>query len=218
MVHRDKPQINRYLTVFSITTLVFLLGLILGNYVSSLKLDKVESMENDLRTDTMAVEMQYLLLAEDPCRAVNTTPLTNDLQDIASRLDYMENRLGDDNPEVLRLKEYYSLLELRHWLFIRKTNEECFQNQSLVLYFYSNDEDCPSCEEQGFVLTYIRKNYPWVNVYSFDVNIDNPALDTVKDLYGVQSAPTVVIDGKTYDHFIAKDEIESIILGHKQEE
>jgi hypothetical protein len=212
MTRRPKPDQSKYLTVFAITTLVFFMGLLLGNYVSGIKLNNLEDLENDLRTDTMAVEMQFLLLAEDPCRSVNTTPLTDELQNIASRLDYMENKLGNDNSEVLRIKEYYSLLELRHWLLLKKTRAECGLNSDLILFFYSNKNDCPRCEEQGFILTYIRKKYPNVHVYSFDVNLDNVALDTIKEIYDVREAPTIVVNNVAYDSFLEKDDVERIVL------
>ncbi len=211
---RQKINGTKYLTVFAITTLIFLLGLILGNFVSGIKMNQLEDLENDLRTDTMAIEMQYLLLAEDPCKALNTTPLTNELHDIASRLDYMENRLGDKDPEVLRLKEYYSLLELRHWTFFKRTNKECGFGTGLILYFYSDKKNCPVCEEQGFILTYIRKKFPHVNVYSFDINLENVAMRTVKELHGVQNekAPVIIINGKPFIGFTSKDVIEQALV------
>jgi len=76
--------------------------------------------------------------------------LAEDLYQISERLDYMESQRGDEDADVLRLKNTYSLLELRDWLFILKTNQECKTNQLPVLYFYSNQGDCPRCKEQGY--------------------------------------------------------------------
>ena len=64
-----------------------------------------------------------------------------------------------------------------------------------ILYFYSNKEDCNDCEQQGYVLSYIKKKYPSVRVYSFDINIENQAIDIIKENYDINIAPSVVING-----------------------
>jgi hypothetical protein len=213
-VFRMKSQkINghKYLAVFALTTLIFIVGMFIGSYFSSEKLDKLDLMGQDLKTDAAAIELQYELLAEEPCKAINSTPLAEDLYELSAKLDYMENRLGDDDPTVLRIKEYYSLLEIRHWLFLQKTKEECMQDANLVLYFYSNEDDCKNCEEQGFILTWLRKNYPQVNVYSFDINLQNSALKTLKELFNVELTPTLVFDGQVYDKFMSKNELVELV-------
>jgi hypothetical protein len=124
----------------------------------------------------------------------------------------MENRLGEDDRNVLDLKEYYSLLELRHWLFMQKTRKECNQTSVPILFFYTNEEDCKDCKEQGFILTWVRRNYADVYIYSFDYTIENAALDTVKRLYGIEGTPAVVIGKETYNRFISKKEIETVLV------
>lgn len=200
------------MAVFSITTLIFIVGIILGNYFSSQKMKQIDYIGQDLKTDTVAMELQYELMADNPCENINNTLLADELYEMASKLDYMENRLGEKNRDVIEMKEYYSLLELRHWLFMKKTNQECNQTSALVLYFYTNENDCDKCKEQGFILTWARKNYPDVYVYAFDYTIENVALDTIKRLYSVTGTPAVVIDKDTYNKFMSKSEIESVLI------
>lgn len=203
---------GKYLAVFAITTLIFIVGILIGNYFSSQKMDQIDYIGQDLKTDTVAMELQYDLIAEDPCAYVNSTPLADELYEMASKLDYMENRLGEDDRDVIELKEYYSLLEIRNWLFMKKTKKECNQTNALILFFYKNEEDCSDCKEQGFILTWVRRNYANVYVYSFDYAIENAALDTMKRIYSVEETPAVVIDGTTYNKFMTKDEIEDILI------
>jgi glutaredoxin len=209
----DRRKIHRtkYLAVFATTTLIFLIGLLVGNQITNIKLEKINDLEQDLKVDTMAVELQYLLLAEDPCSYINSTLLTEELYNIGSRLDYMENQMGNKNPSVLHIKEYYSLLELRHWLYMRKVNNECGVEYPLLLYFYSNLGDCPSCQEQGYVLNYLHRKYPSLNIYSFDINIENTALDTIKKIYKVESTPAIVINDDAYFGFKDRDELEKLL-------
>ena len=211
MSQRRQINIGKYITVFAITTLVFMLGIIIGNYFSSQKLKQIDQIGQDLKTDTGAMELQYELIADNPCEHVNSTPLADELYEMASKLDYMENRLGEDDRNVMDLKEYYSLLELRHWLFMKKTKKECNQTSSLVLFFYTNEDDCKTCKEQGFILTWVRKNYANVYVYSFDYTTANAAVETIKKLYAVTGTPSMVIDKDTYNKFLSKRELEDIL-------
>lgn len=202
---------TKYLAVFTTTTLIFVVGIIIGQMITSSKLSRLSDMEQDLKINAMDIELQYLLLAEDPCTAINSTFLTDELYQMGARLDFMERKLGADNPSVISLKEYYSLLELRHWIFSKKTKNECGTDKDLILYFYSNKGDCDQCGEQGFVLNYLHKKYPQLNIYSFDINIDNNALLTVKEVYDVEKAPSLIINNKFYSGFKDKKEIESIL-------
>ncbi|MBU2561886.1 MAG: hypothetical protein KKD17_06315 [Nanoarchaeota archaeon] len=211
MNHRQKINPGKYITVFAITTLIFIAGILIGNYFSSQKLEQIDTIGQDLKTDTTAMELQYDLIAEDPCSHINSTPLAEELYEMASKLDYMENRLGEEDRNVKDLKEYYSLLELRHWLFMQKTNKECNQTSARMLFFYTNEEDCSKCKEQGFILTWVRRNYKDVYVYSFDYTIQNAALDTVKRIYKIEGTPAIVINKETYNKFMTRDEIEQIL-------
>jgi len=217
MNERRKIDYMRYLTVFAITTLIFIAGIVIGNYFSTQKLEQVDYIGQDLKRDTMAMELQYELIAENPCGHINSTPLADELYDMASKLDYMENQLGEEDRDVIELKEYYSLLELRHWLFMQKTNKECNQNSSLIMFFYTNEYDCKKCKEQGFILTWIRKNYANVYVYSFDYAMKNTAMETVKKLFMVKGTPAVIIDKETYNRFMTKDELEQILQNNSLE-
>jgi len=200
---------TKYLAVFATTTLIFVIGIIIGYMVTISKLSKISDMEQDLKINAMDIELQYLLLAEDPCTAVNSTFLTDELFQIGVRLDFMEMKLGTDNPSVIALKEYYSLLELRHWIFTKKTKKECDIDKDLILYFYSNEGDCSRCKEQGFILSYMHKKYPELSIYSFDINMENNALYTVKKIYDVKKVPSLIINNKLYEGFKSTKEIES---------
>jgi len=202
---------TKYLAVFTTTTLIFVIGLFFGNYISDAKLSNINLLEQDFRTDILALEVQYALLAEDPCSNLNSNVLSNELYSIGTRLDFMENKLGATEKNVLRLKEYYSLLQIRHWLFLNKQNKECEIENKNILYFYSNLGDCKECREQGFVLNFLHKKHPNINIYSFDINIDNIALRTIKEKYQVDKAPTLIINGKENSGFKKSSEIESIL-------
>jgi glutaredoxin len=202
---------SKYLTVFALTCLIFIIGILVGSYFSNLKLAQVDSIGQELKTDTVSMELQYELIAENPCEYINSTLLADELWEMASKLDFMENKLGEKNLEVIELKEYYSLLEIRHWLFMKKTNKECEKDTLLILYFYTNEQDCPTCKEQGFILTWLRKNYDDVYIYAFDSSIDNVALNTLKRTHGITGTPAIVIDNDAYNKFLTKEDLEKLV-------
>lgn len=205
---RKKLRTRRYITVFFLTTAIFVLGLVIGGYNTEKKLTDLTNLQEELKTHTLDVEMQYNLLAQDPCGFVNVTALTDELYDISLKLDYMENVMGTDNTEVIRLKQYYSLLELQHWGFLKKVNKECRRNDNLILYFYSNKGDCPKCEQQGFILSYLRKIYLNLYVYSFDINLKSNSLDTIKKRYKINETPFIILNEVPKNGFIDKDELQ----------
>lgn len=209
MRKRDVRKLT-YGLVFTLTLLVFLFGLLLGNYLTERKMETVREIEDNLRVQTAGAELQYLLLLQEPCKYINSTPLTQELYDISEKVDYMETQRGSTDSGVQRLKNQYSILQIRHWLFTLRTNEQCELNQIPVIYFYSN-EDCPRCKEQGYTLTYLRKKYPDMRVYAFDIATENPALDTVKNIHDLNETPTLIFPEHRFG-FMGVEELETLIV------
>lgn len=207
----------KYLAAFSITTLVFIVGIFLGNTLSNDKLQTIDALQQDIAVRTIGSELQYMLLAEHPCENIHANELSQELFEIGSKLAYMEEGLGTHNTDVLNLKRYYSLLEIRHWLFLKKAQRECSAAYNLVLYFYSNEGDCETCKQQGHVLNTIHRKYPAVNIYSFDINLNDPVLVSIKRMYNVTLPPTLIINNKTMSGFVNKEQAEQELFGKELE-
>ncbi|MBU1201258.1 MAG: hypothetical protein KJ583_04140 [Nanoarchaeota archaeon] len=202
---RKEIKTSRYVAALFFTITIFLIGLIVGNYISELKLRVVYDLQNDLRTDALSNELLFQLISIDLCKNINMTTYTSEVSKIGTRLTHMESIYGYDAPEVWSLKNYYSLLLIRHWMLSEKANELCKLNTSAVLYFYSN-KDCVDCEDQGLVLTNVHKNYPLFNIYSFEVDLQNPSLEFLKEKYNIQKErlPTIVIEEEIFYGFQSK--------------
>ena len=218
-MNRKRFRAQDYITALVITMLVFLIGVLLGNYVSSIKLNSLTGLGKELELQTLGTQIKFDLLTEsftcDNESLESNVQLTAELRDLGNKLTYMESKLGQDDPNVLMIKEYYHLLEIQHWRYTKQLKEKCNQTYNTVLFFYAKTKDCPNCEDQGEILTYAHKEYLSFNTYSFDIGIDNPALNTLKDMYGVETAPTVVVNGKTYEGFKDKDALLAILSEHK---
>jgi len=192
-----------------LSTLIFIFGLIIGNYTSGLKYGDFENTLSDLRMQTMSMELQYDLLSEDPCFIGNETYLTQELSEMNSKLDHLETLYGTSHPDIIRLKQQYSLFQIQHWMLFRNAQKKCDNlNYTLILYFYSNQK-CEGCKEQGVILSAFRKKYNQeVRVYSFDQEIEDPVLVTLRQRFGVASAPSIVFNDKHHEGFVSMDDLE----------
>jgi hypothetical protein len=213
MMDRKKIDGRKYLLVFILTTILFLAGIGTGAYFSTTKLTELKNLQENFRAETFDLEVQYSLVEKEPCKYVNSSILTENLYDLSVKLEYMENLLGKDDEEVIKLKNYYQLLEIRQWLFEKSLSERCDADKYLILYFYSNAEGkCKECNDQGFILSYLRKKYGEnVEVFSFDSNIESESMKTIKSKYRISMTPSIVINEKLYEGFQSKDALEGYL-------
>ncbi len=168
------------------------------NYLNDARITELSAIEDQLSINSLSLETQFSLLEAAPCdSSASSTALMGELADFGSRLSYAESQLGSDDAQVIRLKERYSLLEIRDYLITKKLAEACGTKPVTVLYFYSNAGDCSDCDKAGYALSYLRDTYPMLRVYSFDYNLDLGALKTFIAVTKVQNTlPAFVINGK----------------------
>ncbi|HET9641231.1 MAG TPA: hypothetical protein VFP46_00035 [Candidatus Paceibacterota bacterium] len=180
------------------------------NYLNKARLADLSAMEDQLSIDTLALDTQFSLLENAPCEsAASSTTVIEKLNDLGSRLAYAESQLGAGNPQVIRLKEQYSLLEIRDYLATKRLAAACGTRPVIVLYFYSNQGDCADCDKAGYALSYLRDTYPFVRVYSFDYNLDLSALQTLIALNRVKhELPAFIISGRKSYGFTTLAELE----------
>ena len=209
---RKKMDYTKYALAFFITILVFIIGIYVGDNLNEAKVDEIANLNEDIRTTTLAVQTQFDLVSENPCEFINDTYLFEELLEVSEKVEYMENQLGQQNSQVKRLKEYYSTLLIKHWLFTKDIREKCTDNNvQYVIYFYSSKEECPFCDSQGYILSNIRKDDPDVRIFPFDYNLENSALKTFKKMFvnKVERFPILIInEGEAHQGFMSRVSIE----------
>ena len=209
-MQRELPK-SKFIAAFSITILIFLVIIVSNNYFNEIRMNQLQKIYNDIRVDALNAEAQYEILSENPCLMMNFDPISGQLFELGNKLTEMEDSLGKTNAQVLDMKKYYSVLEARHWLFVKKVSKQCNSNATPILFFYSNAGDCGDCEQQGFVLGYIKKIMPQVYIYSFDSNLDSSAVKALKASYNITEVPSLVIKEKVYAGLKDADSITSIL-------
>jgi len=201
---------KKYVWTFIITVAIFLTAIILSNYFNNQKITNLKEIEDKIAIDIMSSETQYNLLAESACKDLTADILSQELNSLAEKLIYTEQNFGQNSPDLLRLKTYYTLLQVKDYLLMKKISTKCGTKPVFILYFYT--ADCADCEQQGYVLTYLRQQYPNLRIYSFDYNLDNAVLRTMISLYKVKDIfPTIVINDTVYSGFVDKDKLTKLL-------
>jgi len=200
---------KKYLIVLFITLLLFLTASYLSNYLGNKKIDQLESIQDKIAIDILSSEIQFSLLEESSCKDVSRdTLLSKELADLSDKISYSEQNISSKGEEVLKLKQYYSLLEIKDYLLMKKLTERCKRPSIFILYFYDN-EDCEPCRREWYVLGELRAKYPELRVYSFDYNLDLSAIKTLIKIYKIgDEMPTLVLNDKIFTGFQDMESIE----------
>lgn len=205
---------KRYVVAFFITAFLFGSAFYLSNFFNQKKIEEIRTIENTIAIDILSSETQYDLLAELSCNNVDDSILSQELNDLAAKIEFSENQeLGSDD-ERASLRKYYSLLQIKDYLLMKKAEDKCGFKTTSIIYFYSNKVDCEDCEKQGYILTDIRQDYPDVRVYAFDYNLDLSAMDALINIYKVtepERLPALVVNGKVYYGLQQFEDIQAIV-------
>lgn len=204
----------KYIMALIITSLIFGSALYVNNILDQKRTANTLNVRDQIALDLLSSETQFNLLRETSCSNIASNALSEELNSLASKLELMEaNDIGQKNAELIYLKKYYSLLQIKDYILMNQLRTKCSLKPMSILYFYGNGSDCPECSQTAVVLNALRQEYEDLRVYSFDANLDLSALDTLKSMYSIDSKnlPALVINEKTHIGFKSVDEIKTLI-------
>lgn len=209
---------RKYALVFVITAVIFSTAFYVSTSLNDRRLEDIRSIGEQISIDILSSETQFSLLSESSCKDLSGgSVLSGEINSLAGKLSYTEEKLGSENEEVTKLKRYYSLLEIKDYLLMKRVASKCGVKPITILYFYSNEGDCPECEKAGYVLTYLREQYPELRVYSFDYHLNLSALRTLISIFSVEpKLPAMVVGEKVIYGFTSLTDMESKIPGLKE--
>lgn len=205
---------KKYVLVFFITLGIFAIIFLFSDYLYQQRLSQVKNIEDNINLNILESEIQYALLADASCDTDESgnPVLINEINTLTKRLAYMEDQRGADDPEVISLKKYYSLLQVKDYLLLRERAKQCDAKPLTILYFYSNEGDCDDCTKMGYVLTSMREDYDTLHVYAFDYNLGLSVIETLKSIYKLEDRfPVLIVNRKPYYGFKSREEIEQLI-------
>lgn len=204
---------RKYALAFLITAAIFATAFFVSNYFNEKRAEEIRTIEENISIDILSLETQFDLLEQLSCKDIQAnTVLSQELSSLASRLNYTENQLGADNPEVDRLKRSYTLLLSKDYLLMKRIAQKCDIQPIFILYFYSNEGDCEHCTRQGYVLTDLQETYPRLRVYAFDYHLDLSVMSTLRSIYDLTGElPALVINDEVYYGYHDQEAIEDIV-------
>jgi thiol-disulfide isomerase/thioredoxin len=204
----NRRDIIRYITVFIITLALFLSATWLSSFLNNRKLDEVKTIQDKISIDILSSETQFQLLQELSCKDVSATSLSSELNDLAKKISFSEETIKNQD-QVIELKKYYSLLQIKDYLLMEKIRSKCKVSIVPIFYFYTTEENCSDCVKQSAVLTELRSEYPELRVYSFDYNLKLSALQSLIKIFKVEDTklPAVYMNEKLFTGFQSKDMI-----------
>jgi thiol-disulfide isomerase/thioredoxin len=205
---------RKYTFTFFVTVTIFATAFFASTFFSSKRVENVKFIQDNIAIDILSSETQFDLLKEVPCQNVGDSMLSPELNLLGDKLSHTENERGEKDEDVIYLKKYYSLLQVKDYLLSKKLAEKCgaVKKPVFIIYFYSNQGDCPDCQKEGYVLTRLKEKYPELRVYSFDYNLDLSVTDSLKAIYRISNAlPALVIEDKTYTGYKSVEDLEALL-------
>ena len=206
---------DKYIIAGAITIGIFLLGLFLGLVIEGKRLSYIESAGRKQNLDFSSLQLQYAFIdqlsQEKNCLAVQKTfeQNINNLESTRLRLENFDSDSTLNKKDFDVLKNEYLLAQIRYWLLAERTKKLCGSDIASILYFYSSQSECPDCDKQAFVLTYLKKKFKdKLLIFSFDSQFESePMIPLLKNTYNVTAFPTIVIEGKPKYGFVDKNAI-----------
>lgn len=204
---------QKFAVVFIITLGIFAVAFLASNYFYSLRSAAIKDVESGINRQIIETEIQFALLSDAACDEPSAPSFQiNQMNELARRLDDMEQQRGTNDKEVIALKKDYSLLMIKDYLLLRERQRQCGDEQSAIIFFYSNTGECKDCIKMGHVLTQMRAEYDRLHIYAFDYNLSLSSIETLKTIYRTHADPPIlIIDRKAYYGFKTQEEIEKLI-------
>ena len=206
-----KINVLKFVSVLAITILIFIAGVLFGQFLTNLKSDSIKAIDQELIFELQDIQVQVSAAKDFPCGKSELFTLGSRIDDLGTKITNLENQLGKTNEKIIALKRPYSLLLIQHYLLIKNRVERCGENYTLVLFFYSNNPgNIDASEKQGYILGYLANKYGYgqVKVYSLDGDLDVGSIDVLEEKYGVEVYPTTMVNDNVFVGFHDRAEIE----------
>ncbi len=182
----------------------------MSSYFSNQKVSQLKLIQDNIAINILSSETQFSLLQELSCKDVSSSVLSGELDELGKKLEWGQKNLGGTD-EVAYLKKYYSLLQIKDYLLMKKISLDCGVKSAFILYFYTTAENCSECKREELVLSGLHEMYPERRVYSFDYNIDVSAVKALLKIFKIKDTelPALVLDGELLTGFHKIEDLES---------
>ncbi len=225
MVNQErKISKDKYIIAGVLTFLIFSLGLALGIVLEDHRYNLVEDVNSEQEVNYLSLQLQQLYLNSfkdsNNCPVLSTA-LRKAVVDLDKTLSEVIAFEEDQSTSSLRkemVQRRYILDNLRYWLLAKESKQKCNLDIVPIVYFYTTD--CPSCPNQGTILSYF-KNLFGEKVLVFPINLDlrekESMVDVVVSLFSIEKTPTLIINDQKYEGVIPQEQLQEIICDSLKE-
>lgn len=211
---------EKYIIAAFITFGIFFLGMLLGMVIEEKRIGYIEALSQQQRLEFNSIQLQYLyidqLSQEENCVGISETfeENLNSLESARIRIENYNKNARASKEEFDFLKRDYTIVQLRYWLLAKRTKQACNLEIVSILYFYA--EDCPSCDEQAFILTYLKKRFKEkLLVFALYSSFEQePMIKILKKTFNITINPTLIIEDKKFEGLISRETILKEICSH----
>lgn len=212
MEQRKFESKNRYVISIIIGTIVFLLIFAVSYSISYLEFQRVSNLQVGVGYNIFKDKLDYSFFNANICGIESFEKISQDLGFQGRIIDDIEKKFGKQNEDVLLRKQFYSLIEIEHFEFVKEFNQKCRGNIDTILFFYSNNaSEIEASEEAGRILGIVHNRNENLIIYSFDVDLNSDLVDKLENKYGITETPLVVINEKTKIRVNSISEIEKYL-------
>ncbi|CEG11109.1 hypothetical protein MSIBF_A1160003 [groundwater metagenome] len=226
-----------FITALVFAAIIFLFGLLVGNYIVTSKMDEVRLSEESFIIDLLGMEMQDEISDEHFCELDVEKSLRKKMV-LGKMLTTLEERLGKENKDIIQKKEIYELIQIKIIKNLEKMKNECNRSNNILIYFYTNKQNdvmgsADDCNDESKIIENvvydvnerIKKNESDVmynktdnnieyksNIYvfAFDINSENLATYAMLKKYEIKKVPATIINDKKYD-YLSKEDLTEIL-------
>jgi len=194
MKKREIPIVRLFLS-FIITNIVFIGIFLVVNSISYYNYQTITKQNNEIKSYLSEVK-EISSIAN--CENDNIFKASEIIDGVGSRIDLLELRFGKNDPRVLEQKNIYTDLEFEHLKIINFLRENCNKEFVTIQFLYSNiEESKDESEIAGRILSAFKKqDSERIMVYSFDFNLNNSQINSIKSQYNITSPPILIINEK----------------------
>lgn len=197
MEKRKLDSSPRYFYALFIAVFLFFLGFAISYGINSFEFERVSNLQEEIYYDFFKTELSYDLFDSGDCDIQGLNDLSKSLQFQGVMFQSFEEKFGKDNKHVIEKKKYYSLLQLSHYNFMKRINDQCEFDNDFILFFYSNDkENVDKSEMMGKILTHLKEINPSVLIYSFDSASNDPLIMELMLKYEIKEDIFIIINEK----------------------
>ncbi len=215
MVEKIKRKINHeiYIIALLITSIFFVAGITVGDYIAYQKADSLEVSQKAISAFLRLSEVKNKILENQSKCNLNWGEIWNEKVEIGNILAALELRFGKEDEKIIKQKKIYNEVQFNTLRLVNEIKKDCNYNWTTILFFYTNKQGSSELSElQGYALdTVYNMNREKIKIFSFDININDVYTRRLMEEYDIVNIPSIVIDNKVYGRFMSRNEIQQVI-------